>query len=104
MKYKVIAIESDYEEVETGTCELCMGTDYIDCGSVILEDENDDTLTIPLSISLGWGMYDELYIDNVVDFSAWLQEQDIEPLQDGDFDRLETLINQYGETNEIQSN
>lgn len=42
-------------------------------------------------------MYDELYIDNVVDFSAWLQEQDIEPLQDGDFDRLETLINQYGE-------
>jgi len=97
MKYKVIAIESEYREVETGTCELCMGTDYIDCGSVILEDENDDTLTIPLSISLGWGMYDELYIDNVVDFSAWLQEQDIEPLQDGDFDRLETLINQYGE-------
>ena len=81
-----------------------MGTAYIDYGSIILEDENDDTLTIPLSISLGWGMYDELYIDNVVDFSAWLQEQDIEPLQDGDFDRLETLINQYGETNEIQSN
>ena len=31
MKYKVIDVESDYEEVETGTCELCMGTAYIDC-------------------------------------------------------------------------
>lgn len=104
MKYKVIALESDYEEVETGTCELCMGTDYIDCGSLILEDENGQKVDIPLSFYCGWGMYDELYIDNVVDFSAWLQEQDIEPLQDGDFYRLETLINQYGETNEIQSN
>lgn len=95
MKYKVIDVESDYEEVETGTCELCMGTAYIDCGYIILEDERGIDIDIPLSVYSGWGCYDELYIDNVVDFSAWLQEQDIEPLQDGDFDRLETLINQY---------
>lgn len=106
MKYKVIALESDYEEVETGTCELCMGTDYIDCGSIILEDENGQKVDIPLSIYCGWGMYDELYIDNVVNFSAWLAQQDIKPLIDGDFGRLETLINQYNmeKTNEIQSN
>ena len=40
MKYKVIAVESDYEEVETGTCELCMSTEYINNGFLILEDEN----------------------------------------------------------------
>lgn len=85
------------ELLTTGTCELCMGTDYIDCGSIILEDENGQKVDIPLSIYCGWGMYDELHLDNVVDFSAWLQEQDIEPLQYGDFNRLEALLNKYGE-------
>ena len=36
MKYKVIDVETDYEEVVTGTCELCMSTEYINRGSIIL--------------------------------------------------------------------
>lgn len=95
MKYKVIDVESDYEEVVTGTCELCMSTAYIDCGTLILADENGIEVYIPLFMSLGWGDYDELYIDNVVDFSAWLQEQDIEPIVDNKFYRLEELIELY---------
>ena len=95
MKYKVIDVESDYEEVVTGTCELCMSTACIDCGTLILEDENGFEVHIPLFMSLGWGDYDELYIDNVVDFSAWLQEQDIEPIVDDKFYRLEELLELY---------
>lgn len=72
-----------------------MGTDYIDCGSLIVEDENGTEVYIPLYQPLGWGDYDELYIDNIVDFSAWLQEQDIEPIVDDKFYRLEELLELY---------
>jgi len=27
-----------------------------------------------------WDDYDTIYIDNVVNFSAWLQERDVEPI------------------------
>ena len=90
MKYKVIAVESDYEEVVTGTCELCMSTEYINHGFIILEDENGRKVDIPL-----WKYYDEIYINNIVDFSAWLQEQDIEPITDDEFYRLEELLELY---------
>ena len=72
-----------------------MDTDYIDCGSLIVEDENGTEVYIPLYQPLGWGDYDELYIDNIVDFSAWLQEQDIEPIVDDKFYRLEELLELY---------
>lgn len=80
MKYKVIAVESDYEEVVTGTCELCMSTEYINRGFIILEDENGRKVDIPLWNYYGCGYYDEIYINNIVDFSAWLQEQDMNQL------------------------
>ena len=35
------------------------------------------------------------YINNIVDFSAWLQEQDIEPITDDEFYRLEELLELY---------
>ena len=95
MKYKVIDVESDYEEVVTGTCELCMSTACINVGQLIVEDENGTEVYIPLYQPLGWGDYDELYIDNIVDFSAWLQEQDIEPIVDDKFYRLEELLELY---------
>lgn len=95
MKYKVIDVETDYEEVVTGTCELCMSTEYINHGSIILEDENGTEVYIPLFNSLGWGYYDEIYINNIVDFSAWLQEQDIEPIVNDEFYRLEELLELY---------
>ena len=95
MKYKVIAVESDYEEVVTGTCELCMSTEYINHGFIILEDENGRKVDIPLWKYYGWGYYDEIYINNIVGFSAWLQEQDIEPIVDDEFYRLEELLELY---------
>lgn len=33
MKYKVIDVETDYEEVVTGTCELCMSQNILNMAS-----------------------------------------------------------------------
>lgn len=76
-------------------CELCMSTEYINHGFIILEDENGVKFYIPLWNYYGCGYYDEIYINNIVDFSAWLQEQDIEPITDDEFYRLEELLELY---------
>lgn len=74
MKYKVIKYMSDIQEEQTGTCELCFGTAMVENGSITVEDENGKATEIFL-ILWSWGDYFTIYIDNVVDFSAWLQER-----------------------------
>ena len=80
MKYKVVDFVSDIKEEETGTCELCMGTAYVEEGYFVLEDENGEQHEIPCT-AWSWGDYFEIHIGNIVDFSAWLQGRD-EPAMD----------------------
>ena len=79
MRYKVVDYYPEMNEHQTGTCDLCLGTTYVDGGIITLEDENFNKYEIPLTI-WSYGDYETLYIDNGVKFSAWLQEQDVEPL------------------------
>ena len=79
MKYKVVEYMSDIQEEQTGTCELCFGTAMVENGSITVEDENGKATEIFLTW-WSWGDYDTIYIDNVVDFSAWLQEQEVKPI------------------------
>lgn len=62
-----------------------------------LEDESGKTVDIPISV-YNYDEYKHIGIDNVVEFSAWLQEQDI-PEINGDerdaFERLEALVSEY---------
>ena len=99
MKYKVTDMFSSYREVQTGTCELCFSTSYEDMGELVLEDENNQEIIIPITVS-SYGDYESLYIDNLVNFSAWLQEQDI-PEITGDrnerFERMNELIETYNQ-------
>ena len=99
MKYKVTDMFSSYREVQTGTCELCFSTSYEDMGELVLEDENNQEVTIPITVS-SYGDYESLHIDNVVNFSAWLQEQDIPEIM-GDrnerFERMNQLIETYNQ-------
>ena len=81
MKYKVIDYFSDVQEEQTGTCDLCFGTAWVENGSITVEDENGKATKIFLTW-WSWGDYFTIYIDNVVNFSAWLQERDVEPIDD----------------------
>ena len=39
MKYKVTEYNSDFQEEQTGTCDLCYGTAWVENGSITVEDE-----------------------------------------------------------------
>lgn len=79
MKYKVIKYHSDFQEEQTGTCELCFGTALVENGYITVEDENGTKTEILLTI-WDWGDFYTIDIDNVVKFSTWLQEQEVEPI------------------------
>lgn len=95
MKYKVIDYVSDIQEEQTGTCELCFGTAMVENGSITVEDQNGKTAEISLTW-WSWGDYFTIYIDNVVEFSAWLQERDVEPIDDvNEWSWLRELVEEY---------
>ncbi len=98
MKYKVTEYFSDVREEQTGTCELCYGTALVESGSITVEDENGTETEIPLTY-WDWGDFDTIYIDNVVNFSAWLQEKEVEPIAEetNDWSWLNELVEKYDE-------
>ena len=100
MKYKVVEYMSDIQEKQTGTCELCLGTAMVENGSITVEDENGKATKIFLTW-WSWGDYDTIYIDNVVNFSAWLQARDVEPIDDvNEWSWLDALVIDYCEEKE----
>lgn len=100
MKYKVIEYMSDIRKEQTGTCELCFGIAWVENGSITVEDENGKATVIHLTW-WDWGNYNTIYIDNVVNFSAWLQERDVEPIGDVDeWSWLDALVTEYREEKE----
>lgn len=46
MKYKVTEYNSDFQEEQTGTCDLCYGTAWVENGSITVEDENGNETEI----------------------------------------------------------
>ena len=101
MKYKVVDYVSDIQKEQTGTCELCFGTAWVEEGSITVEDENGNETEINLTV-WDWGNFDTVYIDNVVKFSAWLQERDVEPINDdvNEWSWLDELVEKYSEEKE----
>lgn len=100
MKYKVIDYVSDVRKEQTGTCDLCFGTAMVENGSITVEDENGNETEIFLTW-WSWGDYHTIYIDNVVEFSAWLQERDVEPIDDvNEWSWLVKLVEKYYEEEE----
>ena len=103
MKYKVIDYVSDVRKEQTGTCELCFGTAWVENGSITVEDENGNQTNINLTV-WDWGDFDTIYIDNVVNFSAWLQARDVEPIDDvNEWSWLDELVEKYSEEQEDEA-
>lgn len=102
MKYKVIAFNSDVQEELTGTCDLCYGTAMVENGYVTVEDETGETTDIYLTY-WSWGDYFTIDIGNLVDFSTWLQERDVEPIGDCDpWAWLDSLVDDYDYEEELE--
>ena len=85
MHYKIVDYVSDWQAIViAGTCELCFSTAEYDDGYLVLEDENFQLLQVNL-LELSddpygddlYDDYDNIVIDNVVDFTAWLYQQDL---------------------------
>ena len=101
MKYKVTEYNSDIQEEQTGTCDLCFGTAWVENGSITVEDENGTETEIDLTV-WDWGDYYTIYIDNVVNFSAWLQEWNVESISTSyaPWIWLNELVEKYNEGRE----
>lgn len=100
MKYKVIDYHSDIQEEVVGTCDFCMGTADVETGYITVEDETGKTTNIELTYWY-WSIYDTIYIENVVNFSAWLQEREVKEIRKGgEFEWLNSLVMDYNEEQE----
>ena len=81
---KVIDVGCNPEETQFGTCELCFSYGIADNPYMVLEFPDGTQVTVD-TCYWDWGDYFETTVDNVVDFSAWLSEQD---LSDEDVEEL----------------
>ena len=72
MKIKLIDVETDEEEVEFGTCELCFSTGTVSNPVFVFKTESGKSFKVN-GYEWSWGDYSEVCIDNVVNFSAWLE-------------------------------
>ena len=96
---KVIDVGSNPEETQFGTCELCFSYGVADNPYMVLEFP-DGTQVKHDTYYWDWGDCFESTVDNVVDFSAWLSEQelsdeDVEALKNDGKQVLFLLIDEY---------
>jgi hypothetical protein len=97
---KVIDVGSNPEETQFGTCELCFSYGIADNPYMVLEFPDGTQVTCKTHC-WDWGDYFETTVGNVIDFSAWLSEQELSDVEvealknDGCY----TLIRLIGEYN-----
>lgn len=96
---KVIDAGSNPEETQFGTCDLCFSYGVADNPYMILEFPDGEQVEVG-TYDWDWGDYSEAHVKNVVDFSAWLSEQDltdeqVAELKAGSSDTLICLISDY---------
>ena len=105
---KVIDVGSNPEETEFGTCELCFSYGVADNPYMVLEFPDGTQATVETHY-WDWGDYFESTVDNVVDFSAWLSEQElseerVKALKNNGNYTLILLIDEYNNRDEEETN
>ena len=96
---KVIDVGTNPEETQFGTCELCFGYGIADNPYMVLEFPDGTQIKCD-TYCWDWGDYFEYTVKNVVDFSAWLSEQELADeyvgaLKNNNKYTLIGLINEY---------
>lgn len=96
MKIHLVDVQTEYEEVDEGTCELCFGT-YVTQKQTtfVFKLANGKEIAIE-----GWGYENWIYttvphINNVVHFAEWLDTKVFRNDTNFDKDWLETTIMEY---------
>lgn len=96
MKYKVVDyIDNEATEEVTGTCELCFGRMFQNNDALVVEDEKGKRIEVVLN-EWDWGDLTNYYIDNLVEFSAWLSKKEFDYEIDG-FGILSAIDDYYDE-------
>ena len=97
MKIKLIDVQTEIEDdVEFGTCELCMFTSSAEYPTFIFEKE-DGTQFEVMGWGWNWGELDTLYIDNVVLFNDYISKIEFDEDTEFDYLWLNNLSFDYGE-------
>ena len=94
MKLKLKAVELNTHETTTGSCELCMSIETINEPVFIFEDEKGNEHRVG-AYNWAWGHYDEIIVDNVIDFADYVRKQDIPKGTDIDYTLVHDLIWAY---------
>lgn len=90
-------MESEKEDVTTGTCELCMGTQSMTEQYFYFQDETGGVHTVE-GFMWSWGDLFEIHIDNIPHFAAWVEKQEIDPPKDEhgyDYAWLRGIVDAY---------
>lgn len=96
MKLKLIDILSDPQVTQAGTCELCFHTITCSYPEFIFEKVDTGERFRKKGYVWDWGDYSEVYIDNVIDFAAWVVMHDFEEgFEKCHFHEFEELIETY---------
>lgn len=82
IKLKLIDVKLDIDTDATfGTCELCMSYGHtVEQPTYIFEDVATSDIHIIDGYWWSWGDYDDITVDNVIDFADWISQQDFEDI------------------------
>lgn len=95
MRWKVVDyIKGEPREVEMGTCDYCFGTAWESGDVMVLEDAHGKRVEVEMYM-WDWDDVTNLYIENVVDFSAWLTTHDVDDRATMNVYTLANLIQDY---------
>lgn len=96
MKIKLINVETEYEDdVEFGTCELCMSIGSVDYPTFFFEKDNGEKFELQ-GWEWDWGDFDSIYISNIVKFNDYLSELNFDEDTEFDYGWLWNIVSDYG--------
>ena len=83
MAVKLVDYKYEVEQdVEFGTCEICMSTDDLEYGVFVFEDDSGERLEITNG-EWSWGAwFDDYHIENIPRFSDFFNKRNVRSLED----------------------
>ena len=83
MKIEILDYQSwEDNEVEFGTCEMCMSTGSAMFEQVLVTQDDGTPYWVNL-YAWDYGDLSQIHIDNIARFAAWLSEQSLDPAEYG---------------------